>query len=51
MPIGQGVGLVGEIKTPASPVFEYQLRKTEAALRGAQGLLADKAATQHPAAR
>jgi hypothetical protein len=30
-------------------VFVYQLRETEAALRGAQGLLADKAATQHSA--
>jgi NAD(P)H-dependent flavin oxidoreductase YrpB (nitropropane dioxygenase family) len=50
MPTGQGAGLIGEIK-PAAQVFTDVLRETEAALRGAQGLLADKSATQHSAAR
>ena len=43
MPTGQGAGLIKEIK-PAAEVFADLLRETEEALRGAQGLLADKSA-------
>jgi len=40
MPTGQSAGLIREIK-PAAEVFADLIRETEAALRGAQSLLAD----------
>jgi enoyl-[acyl-carrier protein] reductase II len=49
MPTGQSAGLIGEIK-PAAEVFADLIRETEAALRSAQALLADKSTMQHSAA-
>ena len=49
MPTGQGAGLVSGIK-PAAQVFADLLRETQAALQGAQSLLADELAIQHSAA-